>query len=102
MRSAYLRTENKKQNVFDSESRSDFEFHRAEGHRGDSQRSQRRNEDQLLPEGEPVSILGNTSTGEFGEENTQNSIPEREPRNALGDIDYTSEDCCSQTRLTSE
>ena len=31
--------------------------HRARGPRGDSQRSQRRNEDQLLPEGEPIRIL---------------------------------------------
>ena len=40
----------------------ELEFHGAEGHRGDSQRSQRKNGDQLLPEGEPVRILGETST----------------------------------------
>ena len=45
-----------------------LEFHRAEGHRGDSQK----NEDQLLHEGEPVRILGNTSAEEFGEETLRN------------------------------
>ena len=63
MRSAYLRTENKKQNVFDSESRSDLSF-TGQKDRNDSQRSPRRNEDQLLPEGEPLRILGNTTTEE--------------------------------------
>ena len=43
-------------------------FHRAEGHRGDSWRGQRRNEDPLLLEGEPVRILGKPSTEGFGEE----------------------------------
>ena len=76
MRSAYLRTDNKKQNVFDSESQERLESHRAGRHRGDSQGSRRRNEDPLLPEGEPVRSLGNTSTDGFGEENTWNSLQE--------------------------
>ena len=97
----------KKQNVFDSESRSDLSFTgvspcRRE-HRGDSQRSQRRNEDdQLLPEGEPIRILGNTSTEGFGEGKHSESIPEREHRSALCDIDYTSRDGCLHTKLTPE
>ena len=37
-------------------------FHRAERHRGDSQRSQRRNEDQMILAREPVTIPKNTST----------------------------------------
>ena len=37
------------------------------GHRGDSQKSQRQNENQLLHEGELVRILGNISTEGFGE-----------------------------------
>ena len=41
LRSANLRTENKKQNVSDPEKSERLEFHRAEGHRGDSQRSQK-------------------------------------------------------------
>ena len=57
-----------------------------------SKRIQRKNEDQLLPEGEPVRILGNTSTEGVGEENIQNSLQEREPRYKLCDIEYTSKD----------
>ena len=68
MRSAYLRTKNKKQNVFDSESRSDLSFTVQEDTEVIHGRSQRRNEDQLLHEGEPVRILGNTLTEGFGEE----------------------------------
>ena len=60
LRSAYPRTENKKQNVFDSESRSDLSF--------TVDKSKRKNKDQLLHEGEPVRTLGNTLTEGFGEE----------------------------------
>ena len=70
LRSAKLRTENKEQNVFDSERRSDFSFTVQKDTEVIHQRSRRKNEDQLLPERETVRILGNTSTEEFGEENT--------------------------------
>ena len=52
--------------------------------------------------GEPVRILGNTSTEGFGEENTQNSMQEGESRCTLCNIDYTSEDSYLQTKLTPE
>ena len=68
LHSAYLRTENKKQNVFDNESRSDLSVTVQKRHRSDSQRSWRRNGDQLPFSGEPVRILGNTSTERFGVE----------------------------------
>ena len=42
-----------------------------------------------------------SETRGFGEE-TQNSLHEGEPRNALCNIDYTSEDGCPQTKLTPE
>ena len=62
-RSAYLRTENKKQNVFDSESRSDLSFTVQKDTEVIHERSQKRkNKDQLLHEREPVSILGDTLT----------------------------------------
>ena len=44
----------------------------------------------------------NTSTEGFGEAKHSESIPEREPRSALGDIDYTSKDGCLHTKLTPE
>ena len=69
-----------KQNVFDSESRSDLSFTVQEGDRGDSQRSRRRNEDQLLLKGEPVRILGNTWTEGFGEETLRIRCTNGEPR----------------------
>ena len=54
----------KKQTVFDGESRSRLELHWS----FTVQKNQRRNEDdQLLSEGEPIRILGNTSTEGFGE-----------------------------------
>ena len=67
-----------------------------------SQSSQRRNEDQLLPEVEPVRILGNTWTEGLGEGNTQNSIQEGEPHYTLCDIEYTSKDVIRKRRLTPE
>ena len=48
LRSANLSTENEKQNVFDNESPSDSSFTVQKDSRGDSQRSQRRDEDQSL------------------------------------------------------
>ena len=75
MRPAYLRTENKKQNVFDSESRSDLSFtvpkdtgviHREV--KGGTKINCYLEEYQSELSGEPVSFLGNTSTERFGEE----------------------------------
>ena len=76
-----------------------LEFHRAEGHRGDSKRSQWENEEQLLPEGEPDRILGSTS---IGRRNTQNSLQEGSHDYTLCDIEDTSTDGCTQTKLTPE
>ena len=56
----------------------------------------------MLPEGEPIRILGNTLTEGFGEGKHSKSIPEREPRSAFGDINYTSKDSCWHTKLTPE
>ena len=39
-----------------------------------------------------VRILGNTSNEGFGEENAEKTIPEREPRTTLCDIEYTSKE----------
>ena len=75
LHSAKLRTENKKQNVFDSESRSDSSFtvhedteviHREV--RGGTKINCYLKENQSEFSGEPVRILGNTSTEGFGEE----------------------------------
>ena len=69
--------------------------------RGDSQRSRRRNEDQLLSEEGPVRSLGNTSTGGFGGE-TLTTHTRRDPRYTLWNVDYTSKDGCTQMKLTPE
>ena len=51
---------------------------------------------------ENQSGFSDTSTEGFGEGKHSESIPEREPRSALGDIDYTSKDGCWHTKLTPE
>ena len=61
------------------------------GHGGDSPKSKRKNKNKVLPEGEPVRILGNTSTEGFGEETL---------RTWQCNIDCTREDGRSQTKLT--
>ena len=91
-----------KQNVFDSESRSDLSFTVQKVTEGDSQRSQRKNEYQLLLEGEPVRILGNTSTEGFGEENTKNACKKGSHDYTLCDTEDTSKDGYTQTKLTPE
>ena len=61
----------------------------------------RRNEDQLLLKGEPVRNLGNTSTQGFGEE-TLITHTRRGFALYVCNIDYTSKDGCTQTKLTPE
>ena len=68
LRSAKSRNENMKQNVFDSESRSDMNFTVQKDTEVIHREVKEGNEDKLLPEGEPVRILGNTSTEGFGGE----------------------------------
>ena len=76
-----------------------IEFHRAEVHRGDSQRSQRRNEDQLFLK-EKKSEFSETRRLKDLVQKHSERIQEGEPRYTLYNIDYTSEDGCSQTKLT--
>ena len=98
LHSAWLRTENKKQNVFDSESRNDSSFTLQKDTEVIHREVRRRNEGQLLREGEPVRILGNTSTEGFGEETLRTSHARRGADVfRCATVDYTSQDGKAQT-----
>ena len=68
LRSAYLRTENNKQNVSDSESRSDLSFTVQKDTEVSHREVKKEEQRSIGTEGEPVRILGNTLTEGFGEE----------------------------------
>ena len=102
LRSAKLRTENNKQNVFDSESRSDLSFTVQKDTEVIHRESQRKNDDQLSLEGEPVRILGNTSPEGFGKETLGTQCKKGSHDYTLCDIEDTSKDGYTQTKLTPE
>ena len=85
LRSAYFRTEDEKKNVFDRESRSHSSFTVQRGHRGDSQKSQKQNENQLLHGGEPVRILGIMSTEKLVKEHQELGTTRRAALHAVRD-----------------
>ena len=91
-----------KQNVFDSESRSDLSFTVQKEIEVIHREVEGGTKINCYLKGEPVRILGNTWTEGFGEETLRIRCTNGEPRCTSCNIDYTTDDGCPQAKLTPE